>query len=113
MTALDVMALFSLAMMVVIGILIFVGLASLPGSIAKKRGHPNATAIQIGGWATLIFAMVGWPFVLMWALMGEANSSAETVNASKGTGGDGLNPQIRELEQRIAALENNLKKEEG
>ena len=45
--------------------------------------------------------------------MGETNSSAETLNASKGAADDGLNPQLRELEQRIAAIENNLKKEEG
>ena len=47
---------------------LFVVLGSLPGQIAKKRGHPNAKAIQIGGWATLLLAVVGWPFVLMWAM---------------------------------------------
>ncbi len=41
--------------------------ASMPGRIADERGHPKADAIRVGGWATLIFGIVGWPWVLMWA----------------------------------------------
>jgi hypothetical protein len=43
----------------------FIG--GMPGRIAAERGHPKADAIRVGGWATLIFGMVGWPWVLMWA----------------------------------------------
>ena len=43
----------------------FVG--GMPGRIAAERGHPKADAIRVGGWATLIFGIVGWPWVLMWA----------------------------------------------
>lgn len=111
MTALDFMALFSIAMMVVIGILIFVVLGSLPGQIAKKRGHPNATAIQIGGWATLVFAMVGWPFVLMWAFMGEANPRDDRAGSENAD--DSASRSVRDLAHRLTALESKLNKAEG
>ena len=45
--------------------LYFIG--GLPGRVAAERGHPKADAIRVGGWATLIFGIVGWPWVLMWA----------------------------------------------
>ncbi len=43
----------------------FVG--GMPGRVAADRGHPKADAVRVGGWATLIFGIVGWPWVLMWA----------------------------------------------
>jgi hypothetical protein len=45
--------------------LYFIG--GMPGRVAAERGHPKADAIRVGGWATLIFGIVGWPWVLMWA----------------------------------------------
>ncbi len=45
--------------------LYFIG--GMPGRVAAERGHPKADAIRVGGWATLIFGVVGWPWVLMWA----------------------------------------------
>ena len=41
--------------------------AWLPGHIAKKRGHPWAEAVTVGGWVTLIFGFVLWPLALIWA----------------------------------------------
>lgn len=60
----------SLAILVImIGLVLyllwFVG--SLPGRVAAERDHPKAQAINVGSWATLIFGVVGWPWVLMWA----------------------------------------------
>lgn len=104
-TALDVLALFVLAMMVAMIVAIFVVLGSLPGQIAKKRGHPNAKAIQIGGWATLLLAVVGWPFVLMWAMSetsGKANPEEEDSNDQD------VKQRMSELSQRLATLESKL-----
>ena len=112
MTALDVMALFSLAMMVVLFVGVFVFLGSLPGRIAKKRGHPNAKAVLLGGWATLILAVVGWPFVLMWAMSGEypKKTQGDTVGDQSA---DALERQMFELGQRLASVESKLKQVEG
>jgi hypothetical protein len=108
MTALDIMALFSLAMMVVMFVGVFVFLGSLPGRIAKKRGHPNAKAVLLGGWATLILAVVGWPFVLMWAMADQHPKQAQE-DASGERPSDGLEQQLLELTQRLAAVESKLK----
>ena len=47
----------------------FVALGMAPGRIARKRGHPWAQAVAIGGWATLIFGFVFWPLILIWAFV--------------------------------------------
>lgn len=46
---------------------VFVGLGMLPGHVARRRGHPWAEAVAVGGWATLICGFVFWPLVLVWA----------------------------------------------
>ena len=40
---------------------------SLPGHIAKSRGHPWAQAVTVAGWVTLIFGFALWPVALIWA----------------------------------------------
>jgi hypothetical protein len=46
---------------------VFIALGMLPGRIARRRGHPCAEAVAIGGWATLICGFVFWPLILIWA----------------------------------------------
>jgi len=67
MTGLDYAAWFVLALlaMIIVGVVYFIG--NLPGWVARKRNHPNVEAIVMGSWATLIFGVVLWPLVLMWA----------------------------------------------
>ena len=81
MTGLDYAALFVLALLavIIVGVVFFIG--NLPGSIAKKRNHPNVDAIVMGSWATLIFGVVLWPLVLMWAY--SPNLFAEQGGKSK------------------------------
>ncbi len=52
-------------------------LGRLPGRIAAERRHPRAEAINVGSWATLIFGVIGWPWVLMWAYSHPAPSASE------------------------------------
>ena len=65
--SLDVFAWIVLTVLVVCTIGVLVILAILPGIIARRRNHPWAEAVAIGGWVTLIFGMVFWPLVLIWA----------------------------------------------
>lgn len=67
MTGLDYAAWFVLLLLAVIAIAVVFFIGNLPGSVAKKRHHPNVDAIVMGSWATLIFGVVLWPLVLMWA----------------------------------------------
>jgi hypothetical protein len=55
----------------------------LPGRVAAERNHPNAEAINVGSWATLLFGLIGWPWVLMWAYSQPAVES--TVESCKET----------------------------
>lgn len=46
----------------------------LPGSIARRRGHPNADAIAIAGWIGIFFVGIIWFVALIWAHTGPDNS---------------------------------------
>jgi len=67
MSILDIFAFVVLITLAATGIAIFVALGILPGNVARKRGHPWAEAVAVGGWATLIFGLVFWPLVMIWA----------------------------------------------
>ncbi len=64
---LDLFAWIVLLILVVSAIAIFFIAGSLPGHIAKTRGHPWAQAVTVAGWVTLICGFVLWPVVLIWA----------------------------------------------
>ena len=67
MSGLDVAALLIMLLTVAIGIAILAFLGTWPGRVAARRSHPYSTAIQVGGWATLLGGGIFWPLVLMWA----------------------------------------------
>ena len=67
MSGLDFFAWVVLILLIAIIVAVFVALGMLPGHIARKRGHPWAEAVAVGGWVTLIFGFVFWPLVLIWA----------------------------------------------
>lgn len=67
MSFLDIFALVVLVFLIALAIAIFVALGMLPGYVARKRGHPWAEAVAIGGWVTLIFGFIFWPLVMIWA----------------------------------------------
>ncbi len=55
MEFLDIFALIILVLMIVAVLYIWIWAAMFPGKIAKKRGHPQAEAINIAGWMGAIF----------------------------------------------------------
>jgi hypothetical protein len=62
--------LFALAVLLIIAAVVVAAvyfLGSWPGRVAHRRNHPDARAIEVGGWATLVFGGLFWPLVLMWA----------------------------------------------
>lgn len=46
-------------------------LGSLPGAIARERGHPQAAAIGICGWMGVV-TLVLWPVAMVWAHLSPA-----------------------------------------
>lgn len=70
-------------------------LASLPGKLARKRGHPQAEAINICGWLGFPSG-VFWLIALIWALVRPASN---VVNL------EALTAQITKLESMVTVLE--------
>ncbi|MHA1164397.1 MAG: DUF3302 domain-containing protein, partial [Alphaproteobacteria bacterium] len=61
MSGLDIFAIIVLVILLLAAVAIWIVLAMLPGKIAKSRNHPQAEAINIGGWLGALLAGVAWP----------------------------------------------------
>lgn len=77
MTVLDIFAWVVLLILVASAIAIFFIIGWLPGHIAKSRGHPQAQAVMMAGWITLICGFALWPIALIWAYV-DVPTSRET-----------------------------------
>ena len=67
MSLVDIFAWIVLVVLIAMLVAIFVLIGMLLGMVARKRNHPWAEAVSIGGWVTLIFGFVFWPLVMIWA----------------------------------------------
>ncbi|NLS02230.1 DUF3302 domain-containing protein [Rhizobium sp. P32RR-XVIII] len=67
MSVIDIFAWIVLIVLVLSTVAVIVFLAMLPGMIAKRRNHPWAQAVTVGGWVTLLLGFALWPIVLIWA----------------------------------------------
>ena len=82
-------------------------LGTLPGKVARKRGHPQVDAINVMSWLGIITLGLLWPFALIWAYVrpaqslvtsGEAGAAADPDLAASLTARlDSLEEQVREL----------------
>ena len=64
---LDIFALIVFGVLIAVVIWLVVILGPIPGNIARKRGHPQADAINILGWFGLILGGLPWVAALVWA----------------------------------------------
>lgn len=67
MSGLDIFAWIVLVVLVASTVFVVVFMAMWPGIVARRRSHPWAEAVSIGGWITLFLGFVLWPVVLIWA----------------------------------------------
>ena len=67
MSFIDLFAWIVLIVVIALVIALIAALGSLPGHIARRRGHPWPEAVAAGSWAALVFGLVLWPVVLVWA----------------------------------------------
>ncbi|AZO81146.1 MULTISPECIES: DUF3302 domain-containing protein [unclassified Bosea (in: a-proteobacteria)] len=67
MSGLDIFAWIVLVVLAASTIFVIVFMAMLPGMVARRRNHPWADAVAVGGWVTLFLGFVLWPIVLIWA----------------------------------------------
>jgi membrane-bound acyltransferase YfiQ involved in biofilm formation len=67
MSLLDLFAWIVMLILVASAVAIFFIAGWLPGHIAKERDHPQAQAVTVAGWITLICGFALWPIALIWA----------------------------------------------
>jgi uncharacterized BrkB/YihY/UPF0761 family membrane protein len=63
----DIFAWIVLLILIATILAVFYLMGSLPGHIARSRGHPWSDAVRVAGWITLIFGFALWPLALIWA----------------------------------------------
>lgn len=87
----------------VVGLLVIVLLAAMPGQLAKRAGHPQAKAINICGWLGFPTGVL-WVVAMVWALTRRPLIGSPDVPSTT----DDLEGQLDRLEQAIQQLEKQL-----
>lgn len=65
----DIFAFVVLATLLATVVVVVVVLGSLPGAIARKRGHPQADAVNVASWLGMATLGILWPLALIWAFL--------------------------------------------
>ncbi len=101
----DVFAWVVLLLLVSMGMGVIVFLGIWPGKVARARNHPQAEAIAIGSWLTLLLGFVFWPIVVIWAHMRPTEAAGGDGNDDR----DDLAARLSALEERITFLETDTR----
>ena len=96
MDFLDIFALIVMAILLAVVIWLVVLLGSMPGNIAKKRGHPQTEAIQVLGWIGIITLGISWFIAIVWAYTNPVGDSSKDV---------ALDARIKTLESQLEQLQ--------
>ncbi len=86
---------------VVAAIAVAAGLAALPGWLARRRNHPQASAINICGWLGLPTGVL-WVLALVWAFLDRREESSHDPQPAEL---QALRNQIRQLGTLVSKLE--------
>lgn len=86
-----------------VGVAIFI-LGKMPGDIARKRGHPQASAITACGWLGILTAGLLWPVALIWAYGSPVHKAQLEDDQAKA---------IQQLLERVTALEQKATRSEN
>ena len=96
MGVLDVAALIIIFVIIILAAVVIVALGTLPGKIARKRGHPYPDAVNAASWIGLATGVL-WPFAFVWAFLPVPGVRDDQPAAS--------GAELAELRQRLQALE--------
>jgi hypothetical protein len=104
----DIIAFVVFAVLIVALVVIVVLLGSLPGKIARKRGHPQAAAITAAGWLCLP-TLILWALALVWAFLKPSSAAASPTPPPPppGGGGGGVGG-LAQMQARVDSLETAL-----
>lgn len=65
----DYMSFVVLGIITTVFVSLIVVIGSLPGKIAARRNHPQATAINVAAWISLLTLGALWPIAFVWAFI--------------------------------------------
>jgi hypothetical protein len=65
----DILAFVVFAVLLAAAVVVVVSLGQLPGQIARRRGHPQAAAINVASWLGVATLGLLWPLALIWAFL--------------------------------------------
>jgi hypothetical protein len=80
--ALDAFAFVVFAVLIAVAVIAIVSLGQLPGRLARKWGHPQASAVNAAGWIGLATGGLLWPLALIWAFITPSMSAASRTKES-------------------------------
>ena len=98
--ALDAFAFLVFAVLIFVGVVIVVSLGKLPGQLAQKWNHPQASAINAMSWIGIATGGLLWPIAFIWAFTTPIGTKFETT-ADVPAGGS-ADPNVAAT--RVAAL---------
>jgi hypothetical protein len=101
---LDYIALFVIFFMICGAAAVIVALGSLPGKIARKRGHPWPEAVNVASWIGLATGIF-WPIAFIWAYL-----PVPASGGSASTGETGPDADLNSLQAKLASLEETVAK---
>ena len=64
---LDAFAFLVFAILIAVALIVIVKLGQLPGQLARKWGHPQASAINAASWIGIATGGLLWPLAFIWA----------------------------------------------
>lgn len=94
MGGLGVAALIVIFLLIIAVAVVIVVLGTLPGKIARKRGHPHPEAVDAASWIGLATGIF-WPLAFIWAFLPVPARSGQQVASS----------ELADVQQRLDALE--------
>lgn len=96
----DVFAFVVFGILFVAIVVAIVALGSLPGNIARRRGHPQADAITAAGWVGIASMGILWPIAFVWAFLRPVDGAVAQAPQEAGP-----SKPFDEIHARLAALE--------
>jgi hypothetical protein len=107
MDVFDIFAFAVFAVLIAAAVTVIVDLGSLPGAIARKRGHPQAAAVNVASWLGLATLGILWPLALIWAFW-RPNAASAALNQEPLQDSDNSTP-LGKMQARVEALEAALR----
>jgi hypothetical protein len=83
---LDAFAFLVFAILIFVAVAIVVSLGKLPGQLARKWGHPQASAINATSWIGIATGGLLWPVAFIWAFI--ARPASQSAPAADGRPND-------------------------